>query len=740
MVIIGTVLTVLLFYFMCLQRNWTSSEMVNRAQAARMLALMRYDKEVCESAEKNLPEDVSSSEWYGRYIAVVLNEGWMNVREDGGFHPGDTFTYSDLKYIMERFHLSEEHLSFSLKYRQKDGMVSRRQWCEVYQLLRVNSSRVTREKIKIHGSPENIPGLGPWQVVTDQGVKSGEGLSVGSFMDRQVEAYMAGDELLCVIGSASEECRMENVWIESGEGRELRIFFAGYERTIRLKEVLKQKLESNMGDLIFTKGNLTGIDYKTKRIKDSLIGMDGESVTLKNYGSVSLTENPAVYRIYPNLAVISPEELAADGTVYEFILEGDKICGIIYRDYAGETIRVLLHGASDDVYEQSSVTLTSEEALMIIASDEVSRHKAGTEVTLKPGDIGSGETRIKTESGSGKIKILSLDRSCGAPSYHGEICLQERNGNLIVINEVNLEDYVAGVIPGEMPVSYGEEALKVQAVCARTFARRALGNSFRDYPANLDDTVASQVYNNQEACAESIRAASETCGQVLQNGDGLTATYFFSTSCGHTSNPEDVWYSGSEDGQKEAVSVFLSDEAVSLELSKEEDFRRFIDRKDGYSYFEEDLTWFRWQVYLLAEEIQAGILNVYQTDIGTLESISVLERADSGLIKAIEVVGSDNRCTVYGEYKIRQVLSPANAELIPQNGETVTGWKLLPSAYCYMDPLIEENQCRGYIVRGGGYGHGSGMSQNGAMKMAEMGKNYSEILKYFFPDSELITE
>ena len=54
-----------------------------------------------------------------------------------------------------------------------------------------------------------------------------------------------------------------------------------------------------------------------------------------------------------------------------------------------------------------------------------------------------------------------------------------------------------------------------------------------------------------------------------------------------------------------------------------------------------------------------------------------------------------------------------------------------------MEPVIEENRCLGYLIRGGGYGHGSGMSQNGAMKMAEMGKNYEEILKYFFPDSEL---
>ena len=252
--------------------------------------------------------------------------------------------------------------------------------------------------------------------------------------------------------------------------------------------------------------------------------------------------------------------------------------------------------------------------------------------------------------------------------------------------------------------------------------------------------MSSQVYNNQEECEESIQAASETRGQVLQNPEGLTATYFFSTSCGHTSDAKDVWYSGGGTDDEEAVSVFLSDDSVGLNLMQEEDFRRFINMEDGAAYFEQDLPWFRWQTFISSEDIRSSVLNICQTDIGELRSIAVLERAESGLLKAIQLDGSLDTCTVYGEYKIRQVFSPVNAELVPQSGETVTGWTLLPSAYCYMDAVIENDVCEGYLIHGGGYGHGCGMSQNGAMKMAEMGKSYAEILKYFFPDSELVSE
>ena len=81
-----------------------------------------------------------------------------------------------------------------------------------------------------------------------------------------------------------------------------------------------------------------------------------------------------------------------------------------------------------------------------------------------------------------------------------------------------------------------------------------------------------------------------------------------------------------------------------------------------------------------------------------------------------------------------------NAEIMTHTGECVTGWKMLPSGYFYLDPVMEDGDCQGYMLYGGGYGHGCGLSQNGAMKMAEAGKTYEEILTGFFPDSQIIAE
>lgn len=639
--IFAVALTILVAYYFYLCTKWNEQEGMSRAQVAKMLALMRYDQEVCEDLLENesvhkLPVDISGKDWYDKYVAVVIKENWMEVDPDGMFHPSDYFTYDDMKGIMDCFHISDELVSFSLKYRQSDGRVSKKHWCEVFQLLSVDRERVQRKAYHVYGTPSNHMELGAWKILTDQGEKSAEGLAVDRYIGHEIEVYEVNGEILCIISSSEEINNTDEI----------------------------EKLENIQ----------------------------------KNNQSI--------------------EEQVIEDT--------DK------------TIRIILHQSIGD-YEHNQVCFTSDEVFYVISEQEVCEYSGGTEVTLKAEDMvfEQGNVTIKTKNARGKIQLLSIERACGNPSYHGEIHLQRANEGILVVNEVNIEDYVAGVIPGEMPISYGLEALKVQAVCARTFAERALDGTFRNYPAHLDDTVSSQVYNNQEECEESINAAVQTKGQVLKNSDGLTPTYFFSTSCGHTSSAEDVWYDGSESKEESAVTVFLSDQSVRLNLQEESDFRKFIQQEDGITYYEEDLPWFRWKVFIEDETIENRVLEICGENIGNLQAMDVLERGKSGVSKTLHIKGNLGECAVYGEYRIRQILSPIDAELIPQTGESVTGWEMLPSGYFYMDELIENGQCEGYMIYGGGYGHGCGMSQNGAMKMAELGKSYEEILNYFFPDSKL---
>ena len=623
--VFGIALSILAAYYVHLRIQWIENEILYRAQIARMLALIKYEPDECakllEAYEKgSLPLDLSKESWYDKYAAVAIKEGWMNTSEELTFNPGDVFTYKDLKVIMDAFYISEESLSFSMKFREADGMVSRNQWYEVFRLIIVNEKEIQKNTYIIYDTSATSGELEPWQVLTDQGEKYTEGLAMDAFVGHRIDVYTKGEHILGIV------------------------------------EVLEE------------------IDRNENKIKN-------------------------------------------------------------------ENIRVLLHETEGD-YEHEAIRLTSDEVFYVMNGESVWKYSPSMEIEFDKNDsiFENGEVRIKTDHSNGKIVLQSLERAYGTPSYDGEIILQKEEEGIIIINDIALEDYVAGVLPSEMPVSYGMEALKAQAVCIRTYAKRALASGFKNYPAHVDDTVSTQVYNNQVACEESIQAVVETEGIVLKNKNGYTPTYFFSTSCGHTSLAEDVWYDGREQEKGEDSGVFLTDENVELNLSDEEQFRAFISMENTTNYFEEELPWFRWQVFISDETIEENTKAKTETDIGNLIEVQILERASSGLIKSVLIRGDKDEAIVYGELCIREIFSPEGAELRNHTGTVITDWKRLPSGYFYMDALIELEECKGYLLHGGGYGHGCGLSQNGAMKMAETGMTYEEILKYFFADSEIIKE
>lgn len=100
------------------------------------------------------------------------------------------------------------------------------------------------------------------------------------------------------------------------------------------------------------------------------------------------------------------------------------------------------------------------------------------------------------------------------------------------------------------------------------------------------------------------------------------------------------------------------------------------------------------------------------------------------------IVTDRNTYKIKSEYNIRYILNQGG-EVIRQDGSSNEGMSLLPSAYLAIDTLKEEENVIGYTIVGGGYGHGAGMSQNGARAMGMEGKEYEEILSFFFRDCRI---
>lgn len=334
--------------------------------------------------------------------------------------------------------------------------------------------------------------------------------------------------------------------------------------------------------------------------------------------------------------------------------------------------------------------------------------------TLAPDDprFQSGTICIEPKNSADRITINSLTRGYGVPSYRGKLELFSTAEGIVIVNELPLEEYLYAVVPSEMSASYELEALKCQAVCARSYAHcQMLTFGYPEYSAHVDDSVSYQVYCNSKEQETTIKAVQETEGQRLWHQKEVVKTYYYSTSCGHSTSIE-AWGSSLTDTNQYLKGVSICNEA-------------------GVAY-EQELPWYRWQA-TISEKTMSNLIELNTgKEIGTLQNISVTKKGVGGVVLQIVATGTKGKVTVETENKIRFALGGSGYEITKQDGTIVKSTKLLPSAF-----FTIAKTGGNYIIKGGGYGHGIGMSQNGANEMAKEGKTYDEILQFFYPGTEV---
>lgn len=358
---------------------------------------------------------------------------------------------------------------------------------------------------------------------------------------------------------------------------------------------------------------------------------------------------------------------------------------------AAEDIRVLLTTTDFASYYHPSVTVEAD----------------GEQTTWTPEEVAAAkDQRVRISAGEEGVKITSVQRQCGTPVYQGSLELRPGAGGILVINQLPLEEYLKSVVPSEMPASYDMEALKAQAICARTYAvKQREEHRLESLGADVDDSVNYQVYGNIAVQETSTEAVEETKGQVLcQNGEPIEA-YYFSTSAGVTSTDE-IW--GAEEAASWLKSVPCS--------------------------FDSDQPWSRWQVRIPWDVLQSAAA-AHLGQEGALLDVAVTKRQESGAVTGMNVVTEAGSFTLNEEYEIRQFLSPSGCMITEKNGAETEGGALLPSAY--FDLTL--NNGVSVTVTGRGYGHGVGMSQTAANEMAKQGYTCEEILDYFFKNVEIDT-
>ena len=142
---------------------------------------------------------------------------------------------------------------------------------------------------------------------------------------------------------------------------------------------------------------------------------------------------------------------------------------------------------------------------------------------------------------------------------------------------------------------------------------------------------------------------------------------------------------------------------------------------------------FRWNV-----KTTSRILDEKIGGVGRITGLAVTERGPGGIARALKVVGTEGTKTFTGQSKIRSVLGNVNLEFVKNDGSTISGWDTLPSGFIYIENEgTDEDNVTAFTIYGGGYGHGVGMSQNGAQGMAKTGKSCMDILRFFYQGCEI---
>ncbi len=519
----------------------------------------------------------------------------------------------------------------------------------------------------------------------------------------------------------------QNVYIESISQNSMVAMINGKYEKFHTKDI-DMPVENCFADVKIYGDYVTKIRLKSCKVTGKIRKIKKNTIEIEGYGERKIQEN-ATFLEKESRKLSNKERLCVGNQTTEFFLEQDQICGAIIDSTIQDQIRVLISTSNYKGIYHKRLCLMAEGDYKIITGKNSLQKKKNEQVVLDKGSSFFLDTNcikiqcMKKEQG---IILQNVERAKKKEPYPGCIYVMKDQQGLVVINELDLETYLSYVVCSEIPDSYEKEALKAQAICARTYALKQLkGHRYEEYGANLDDSVMSQVYHNYVPSSKIKQAVSDTKGIAIYYKNTPIDAYFFSTSCGVTSDAM-IW---STKGKPYLKGKVLGKTEL-VDLNHEKEFRAFI--KNDYDAYDSKEPYFRWQTEWEKEELQSHLESTYHVKLGKITAIKVLKRGTNGIALLVKVQGKKDSILLKGELEIRKQLLLPKQKIMLKDGSIRNDLTMLPSAYVTFE--IKDNQIIGF---GGGYGHGVGASQNAMNQMAKEGKRASEILTFFYNGVEV---
>lgn len=439
--------------------------------------------------------------------------------------------------------------------------------------------------------------------------------------------------------------------------------------------------------------------------------------------------------------------------------------GIIYPDGQASVIKIRLIAT---MWKKMRLNFYDEKDRLLFNSEEP--------VTLRAAETyGNGSASLVGDPTVCTLTSINVQKKSQVQaSYRGSLTFAIRQGNdnthtISVINTLPVEDYLKGVVPSEVPARFDNEALKAMACVARSYTLSNLGRHDKE-GYDLCSGVHCHVYGGAGVENANVNAQIEaTKGMIVCYNNFLADTRYHAVCGGMGESIENVWdmaqplsyltassdtingLSWNSDAPVEYISDYSNNEyedyyapeqTQTVENEKkstnlaaiventpelESRFRAFIDNPPE-SYCK-NASRFRWHADFSTVNFQKMLeaslpvlCGAQPADIGNFTAVTVTKRTGSGRVAELSIVTDKGSFTVNGD-KIRWLTSGGK---IGPSG--------LKSTLFYIDKA--EN---GIIVKGGGWGHGVGLCQEGAQGRAQVGQSYIDIIKHYYPGCELKT-
>lgn len=582
-------------------------------------------------------------------------------------------------------------------------------------------------------------------------------LPVSYFKDwNAYRIYTMDEQCLGISGATSEETTVSNAYLKQQEEETVTFLFGGAEYQKETKG-LEAELEAGVCDLIFADGSISTIRMKQDVIEGELLSYDDAAIEIENYGKLKHEGKIPVYRTYGEVVEKSISDIVLGNMKVTYVTGEDKICAIlIVQPAAIKNIRVLLLGDGGSKY-RSDIYLKCSTDAVLQCGERTETAASGTLLHVKdylPQD-GVSTFILKPVTEDGMVTVCSQNGEAVSNGYFGSMEVRGNAEGYTLVNQLPFETYLSAVVPSEMPSSYEPEALKVQAVCARSYAyMQLLRADLAEYGAHIDDSTSYQVYNKSAQTKQSLKAVNETAGEVLTYQGNTIEAYYFSTSMGYTDTAA-VWNTEEDGGYGYLKAVCLNESEFEGDLSEESQFLSYI-QKPGSGY-DSTVKYYRWMaeadfrgktaeingILKARRAVSEKNIRYFETDgkteksspdgMGEVTELSVAKRSASGAILSLQIRYQQGIAMVKTEYNIRKVLGCGVSKITYADSSESGGNAMLPSAFSTVSALEDGT----YLLFGGGYGHGLGMSQNGANGMAKAGMDYKEILQYFYNDIKI---